>query len=115
MEPSTPGSPDCPRERQWLHISQKLEANAHLLQSQGVLEVKMQQGHRVWRIRYWERHPVRKRRTLYVGRDPEICRRVEERLKYYREQGRWKEETLTLARLSLSMRARWLQELIKRS
>ena len=70
-------------ESQWIEVA-RLDSVALLLQTQGVLDRKHQKGHWVWRVRYTDKGNAR-RRTIDVGTDPELARRVQELLNHYRE------------------------------
>ena len=113
MESLTTNTITALQETRWLHILKKLDAVAALLRSQGILEAKHQHGRQVWRVRYMDCESPRKRRTIYVGTDEVIVRRVQERLELYRGQHRWVKETVLLAKVALSVSARMLQRLLR--
>ncbi len=88
------------RESQWIELRTRLDSIASLLRTQGVLDRKHQKGRWVWRVRYTDKVNAR-RRTIYIGTDPELARRVQELLNHYREQQRWAEQTEVLVKLAL--------------
>ena len=95
------------RERRWIALQEKLDGVAETLIGQGTLVRKATpSGRTTWVIRYVETSGGKRvHRSVYVGADPGLVRRVRQLLGRYRERQRWPEEIATYVRLAGSVSA----------
>jgi hypothetical protein len=91
-------------EAQWERLRAKIEANAQLLTTQGILVSKKVRGKPVWRLRFCEPQPGKDmvRRTLYVGIHPELAERVRRMLARLRQDHEFARETDQLLKHALA-------------
>jgi hypothetical protein len=91
-------------EAQWARLRAKIEANAHLLETQGTLVSKKVRGKLVWRLRFCEPQPDQGmvRRTFYVGKHPELVERVRRMLARLRQDQEFARETDQLLKHALA-------------
>jgi hypothetical protein len=91
-------------EAQWDRLRAKIEANAQLLETQGILVSKKVRGKPVWRLRFCEPQPGKNmvRRTLYVGNHPELVERVRRMLARLRQDHEFARETDQLLKHALA-------------
>ncbi|HYV37599.1 MAG TPA: hypothetical protein VE988_17975 [Gemmataceae bacterium] len=95
-------NPQSDLKCRWEKVRTQLESVAHLLETQGVLERKSRHTKSGWRVRFVERVEGRQtRRTIHVGKDPELLRRVEQYLAQCRDNGLWVKQSHALAKLIL--------------
>jgi hypothetical protein len=87
----------------WEKLRTRLEAVAQLLETQGYLECKRQGGKPFWCVRFFDSvKGSRKRRTIYVGNDPDVVVLVKDFLGQCRVNGDWIRATLLAAKVIVS-------------
>ncbi len=91
---------DVSLEIRWTTLQSKIGAVCHLLRSQGSITFKRVGERRVWRLRFFETHPSGRRvqRSIHIGTDAELVRRVRFLLGLYR--GEFAREAAALASLA---------------
>lgn len=89
---------------QWRRLRQALDAKSHLLLKQGTVVEKYKRTRRYWVLRYYEIvGSARVQRTLYIGADRALVRKVRRYLGRLRQGPHRIRETAALASLGASL------------
>jgi hypothetical protein len=91
----------------WQRIRDKLKANEHILARHGTVAAKVSGGRTAWCVRFCVAQESGKviRRSIYIGRDPELVGRVRLLLETFREPTALAKETAALVKLAIGINA----------